>query len=406
MRAKICILTHTFPRFRGDTAAPFMGELATALSKESEVFVLLPFDNKLDNNRSYPYKIVSYSYFIKKWQNLGYSRTLKNDQKIKVWSLLLSPFLIFMACVSLIRLCRREKIDLVSAHWIIPNGFIAYIGYIFTKTPYTITIPGSDIYLGGKNWLYRIMTYLASKNASCIIADSGYYLDQFNKIIKLSKKERVIGYGVDTLKFKVKSKPKDLLTKFGINQSQRVILGVGRLVTKKGFIYLIRAVAKLVAKKIDFKLIIVGDGDEYRRLVEEVEGLGLEKYIIFAGTISYSNLSRYYNLADIFVMPSIQDEEGNIDASPVAMMEAMSSGLPVVATKFSAGREIIKEGINGYLAQQKSSKDIAKGMLMFLEPKNALRAKVRQIAVENFSSLITAKKYNSIFSEVLENENR
>ena len=107
-----------------------------------------------------------------------------------------------------------------------------------------------------------------------------------------------------------------------------------------------------------------GDID-YDKLVKE---FGIERNVIFAGTISYKELSKYYNLADIFIMPSIKDEKGNIDASPVALMEAMMTGLPVVASRFSGNTDFVKKnlcenGINaiaihGGLSQDKRTRTI------------------------------------------------
>ena len=124
---KICILTHTFPRFDSDIAAPFMDGVAKSLcQKNNKVFVLTPYSPLFKNTKKNPYRLITYKYIFPNYLHfLGYSKTLTNDKKIPFINLLISPLLYFFGFIALFRLIKKEKIDLISAHWILPNGFIA-----------------------------------------------------------------------------------------------------------------------------------------------------------------------------------------------------------------------------------------------------------------------------------------
>lgn len=401
---KICIFTHTFPRFTGDTAAPFMGELVDALALTGhQIVVLMPFDSGIKRQKR-RYKLVTYKYiFPESLHVLGYSRTLGGDRSMSLVGYFLSPFLYVFGFFALLRLVRKEKINLVSSHWIIPNGFIAALVSKLTNVPFTTTIPGSDVYMGGKNFLFRWMVGYAAGAANYVLSDSSHYFDQLHDLGYYPTKTKVIRYGVNMHKFKLEKKDMTILKALGVDISRRIILACGRLVAKKGFIYLVRAMPYVLAKNKYAKLVIVGDGEERQNLEKEVVKLRLESKVIFAGTVPYDILAKYYNIADVFVMPSIKDAKGNLDASPVAMMEAMACGVPVVATKFAGSGDLFANTETGVLVREKDVKLIGEGIIKLLVTTNLKKSKntVRHVALSNFSTSIISDKYIETFNEVL-----
>src|SRR5690349_1814264 len=109
---KICVLTHTFPRFSKDVAAPFMDGVARGLvAVGNEVFVLTPYSSKFSwKKKDLPYKLITYKYiFPNSLHKLGYSETLANDMSLKWLMFVLSPFLYFFGTIALIRLIKKEK---------------------------------------------------------------------------------------------------------------------------------------------------------------------------------------------------------------------------------------------------------------------------------------------------------
>lgn len=402
---RICLFTHTFPRFPGDTAAPFMENLAQALANLGhQVFVLVPFDSGFKLNVKRSYRLVTYRYvFPDSLHILGYSREFHSGRQLRLITYLLAPFLFLFGFLALWRLVKKEKIDIISSHWIIPSGFIAALVSLFTRVPFTTTIPGSDIYLGGKNFLFKLMVGLAARVARVVLSDNQAYLDELTKLGFHPQRTAIIRYGADERKFKPLAKDQQILKKLGLDKQNRILLAVGRLVPKKGFIYLLLAMPNILKQIPHVKLVIVGDGEQKKELLEEVNKLRINNSVFFAGTISYQELVKYYNLGDVFVMPSIRDEQGNIDASPVAMMEAMACGTPVVATKFSGSHDLVKEGLTGFLVKEKDSSGISQAVIKLLGSKSSnIKKAVRKMAVENFSTRAVAQKYTQLFKELVD----
>jgi len=398
---KICILTHSFPRFEGDIVTPFMGNLATAMgSLGHDVYVLTPFDPCIETRKRDPFKIITYKYiFPDSLHILGYARTFKKGKGLSLLTYFIAPLMYFFALVALIKLVRKEKIDVVNAHWIIPNGFIAQLAKFIIKVPVVVSIPGADIHMGGENELFRQMVGISARGADHIVSDSAHYIDQLKELGFSPKHVSILRYGVNPDTFKPTAKDKTILKHIGVDEREKIILAVGRMIAQKGFMYLVRAFATVAKKVPNTKLVIVGDGYEMPNLVKETKKLHLSDRIIFPGTISYDQLSKYYNIADAFVMPSMKDSEGNLDASPVAMMEAMACGVPVVATKFSGSDDLVIAGKTGFLVKEKSNIEITEALVKLLKNKNRAETQkqVRNIAVQNFSIKEIAKKYVKIF---------
>lgn len=401
---KICIFTHTFPRFPGDVATPFMENLARAIGELGhEVYVLVPFDPEIKTQNRGPYKLLTYKYiFPNRLHILGYSRTFKAGKTIGLATYLIAPFMYLFGFVALFRLVKKEKIDIVNPHWLIPSGFLTRLVKLVTSVPYVASIPGADVHMGSENQVFRRMVGFASEGADFVVSDSAYYIAQLNELGFYPKKVSIIRYGVNTQDFKPTSKDKSLLKKIGVGLSDKVVLAVGRMVSQKGFIYLVRAFRQVARIIPNSKLVIVGDGYERTRLEEEAKKLKIED-LIFPGTVPYDQLIKFYNIADCFVMPSIKDKEGNLDASPVAMMEAMSCGIPVVATRFSGNEDLVLKGRTGFLVKEKNYKQIAEGVTELLNlSSQKMREDVRKSAVENFSIESVAKKYIEIFKTTVD----
>lgn len=403
---KICILTHTFPKNINDSTASFMHTLSLGLNKiGNEVIVLTPYHSQLKSN-NFPYKLVYYKYIWPGFfHTLGYGQTLKDGSEMKIWTYFLSPLLFLFGIIALIKICRKEKIDVISSHWILPNGFIAYIASFFLKIPYTITLCGSDIYMAKKNSFFAKMAVVSANKALFVAADSPKFLDDLIKLGAKVKNNNVIPYPVNAQKFELKNiSVENLRKKLNLKDNNLVILGVGRLVYKKGFEYLIKAFAGISQKYPLTRLIIVGEGDLKKRLEELCFKLNLKDKIIFAGTLDRKSIAVYYNLCDVFAMPSIKDKDGNMDDQPVALIEAMASGKPIVATNFPGISLTVKNGINGYLFPEKNISKIKEALQRLIESQ-PLRKKMgkesRKIILNNLTDEKIAQRYIALIKNLL-----
>ena len=279
-KMKICFLTHTFPKNINDSTAAFLHTLALGLKKAGwEVTVVTPYNQDI-KPETFPYKVEAYSYIWPRFlHRLGYSTTLK-EGRLSIKAYLIIPFLLISGVWKLISVCRKEKIDIICSHWVLPNGLMAFLSSKLLNIPYTITLPGSDVYVAGQNEIFKHLAVVSANHASWVFADSPIFLEKIKILGVKITKSQVIPYPVDVDKYKKSSKGLDrLLNILGFSKTDIIILAVGRLVEKKGFEFLIRSLPRLVEKNKRIKLVIVGDGDLKDKLILLTEELGISRWI-------------------------------------------------------------------------------------------------------------------------------
>jgi glycosyltransferase involved in cell wall biosynthesis len=144
------------------------------------------------------------------------------------------------------------------------------------------------------------------------------------------------------------------LQQFTVNGTHRretgAIVTIGRLEGIKGFPYLVQACAILKARGIPFTCEIIGEGSLRPVLEQEICTNGLEGTVRLRGALSQTQVRAALADAQVFVLPSVQTPDGNQDGIPVALMEAMALGLPVISTRVSGIPELVVDGVSGLLA--------------------------------------------------------
>jgi glycosyltransferase involved in cell wall biosynthesis len=147
---------------------------------------------------------------------------------------------------------------------------------------------------------------------------------------------RLVGHGVDTCRFRPPP----------VEPDGTALLAVGRLVEKKGFDVLLRALARsATARRLD----VVGDGPERERLGALVARLGLGGRVRFRGRLTHRELPAAYAAAGVVVVPSRLDRSGDRDGLPNVVLEAMASGRPIVASDVAAIGTAVHDGATGLL---------------------------------------------------------
>ena len=150
------------------------------------------------------------------------------------------------------------------------------------------------------------------------------------------------------------------------------VLTVGRLVPRKGQIYLIDAVRKLVDEGMDLKLVIIGVGPEENKLRERAKGLNFrikpEKNAEnpLKIPITDDKLEEEYEKADVFVLPSITDEKGEKEGLGLVLLESMHYKLPVISFDNGGTSEVVIDGYNGILLPEKDVDGLAKAIKKIL----------------------------------------
>jgi colanic acid/amylovoran biosynthesis glycosyltransferase len=195
-------------------------------------------------------------------------------------------------------------------------------------------------------------------------------------------------------KFKLKSKK----NKFPI------ILTIARLVEKKGHKYFLSALQTIIKKNPNTKYLIIGDGPLEEELVNQVKELKIEKNVDFLGSVSPDLLSKYYNKSDIYVLPSVTASDGDIEGTPVSIMEAQASGLPVISTFHSGIPEIIKDKQTGFLVKERDVEDLIEKTNVLIKNPD-LREKMgkqgRKFVMDNYNHTSLSKKLVKMYKRLL-----
>lgn len=166
------------------------------------------------------------------------------------------------------------------------------------------------------------------------------------------------------------------------------ILSVGRLTEQKGYEFAIRAVAHLrPLTGRTLRYTIIGEGELEVQLRELVAELGISDMVTFAGPQPQNVVSAHLQAAHIFLLPSVTAANGFQEGIPVALMEAMASGLPVVTTRHSGIPELVEHGVSGFLAEEREIEALADHMLAIIsKPAQAkeIAANARQKIEDDF----------------------
>jgi colanic acid/amylovoran biosynthesis glycosyltransferase len=182
--------------------------------------------------------------------------------------------------------------------------------------PYSVTAHAFDIYQQPRN--------LREKLERAAFATSGcrYNIDRLHELAPAARLHEIV-MGVDPQRF-ARTTP---------YPGARGLVAVGRLVEKKGFTYLVQAVARLDRgpAAID-RLEIVGDGPLRRSLERQIRELGLERKVLLLGALEHDRVREVMERADLLVMPSVVAADGDRDSMPVVVKEALALEIPVLAS--------------------------------------------------------------------------
>ncbi len=237
----------------------------------------------------------------------------------------------------------KECFDLVHCHTPM-GGVMARLAAHNTKTgPIIYTAHGFHFFKGAplKNWLfyYPIEKFLSKYTDQLICINREDYQRAKRKFY--AKRVTLIpGVGIDVERIQSLSIDKEKKREeLGISLNKIIILSVGELTKNKNHALLIHSIAEM--RKEEICCLICGKGEEEQYLKKLAVNLGVEKQIVFLGF--RKDIDSIYPIADIFVFPSLRE------GMPVALMEAMASGLPVVCSNIRGNRELIQNRKGGIL---------------------------------------------------------
>jgi len=260
-------------------------------------------------------------------------------------------------------LAEERGIDHLHAHFATSAADVARGASRISGIPYSVTAHAKDIYLEAHD-PERLRDRL--QDASFVVTVCDANREWITSITNGSARVHRIYNGLDLDEFR----PRPRTGRSG----EPVVLGVGRLVPKKGFDTLIRACALLAASGLRFRCRIAGDGEERTALEDLVRREGLQQTVRFLGPLSNESVRREMETADVMALPCRVADDGNRDALPTVLLEAMAMELPFVSTPVTGIPEIAGREEGGVLVPEDDPAALARRLGELLDSPGRLRA--------------------------------
>lgn len=388
-RPRLLVLTSTYPRWRDDPEPGFVHELAKRLATDFDVTVLAPHargakvEEEMDG-----VAVRRYRYAPASWETLVNDGGMVANLRANPLKWLLVPgFLLSQAWVAR-RLVRQKSVDVLHVHWLVPQGLVMLLlRFSGCRTPYLVTSHGADLYSLRGPFLNALKRRIAKGSAAMTVVSSAMGAE-VERLHMQPPRLDVLPMGVD------------LQGRFvpDATQHRRAdrLLFVGRLVPKKGLTHLLDALPQVLARHPSVTLVIAGFGPEEQALRAQVQRLDLGSRVEFLGARPQSELPALYRSASLFVAPFVRDASGDQEGLPVALMEAIACGCPVVAGDVAGLQDLLGSASRDICVDPRDSAALAAAILAALDNPDAARAralKLRQAVAERVDWSVIAAGY-------------
>ena len=271
----------------------------------------------------------------------------------------------FPKAVHMAHLMSKDNIGHIHAHFASHPAAVAFIIHQMTGIPYSFTAHGSD--------LHRDQHMLCEKisSAKFAAAISNYNKEMMAELCGKADRIMIVHCGVNTQAFQPKTPQNEQLN----------VLCIGTLHEVKGQTHLIEACRLLKERDIDFVCHLVGSGGDLEMLQKQTAEAGLTDKVRFHGRLPQNEVIAMLKAVDVVAAPSVPSADGRREGIPVALMEAMATGKPVVASRLSGIPELVEDGQSGFLIEPGDAQGIADA-LATLSSDAALREKMGQAGRE------------------------
>jgi glycosyltransferase involved in cell wall biosynthesis len=401
----ILALSSSYPRFPGDATAPFIESIVTHIARRGhELHLVLPEHRDwsrapVENGLHFhPYRYSP----RQSWTPWGYSQSLEAGVKLHRSLYALAPIVSYSARRASLKLARTRRFDLVHAHWLIPNGLIAASVSKKLGLPLVVSLHGSDISVSERSKWMGALARRCFAAAAAVTAPSNDLLDRARGLGARGILE-LIPYGADVAALRPEPEAREeIRARHSLGEHDVVVLGVGRFVRWKGFEYLIDAIGRLRDAAPQVRLVFAGDGDLNDELRQRVTDRGLDERVRFAGMVSRDEMPAYLAAADIVAVPSVHFD-GYVDGLPNVALEAMAAGKPLVATSVGGLPQVVHDGENGFLVQERDDEALA-GAILTVAGDSTLReqmgARGQALILESLNWDEAARRFEHVFERV------
>lgn len=381
----LLVLASTYPRWIGDPEPGFVHELARRLTGRFHVTVLCPHSPGAPVAETMDgVDVVRYRYAPEAWETLVNDGGIVTNLRRAKWKCLLVPGFVLAQTWCAWRLVRRRRIDVVHAHWLVPQGFVSVLLSRLRRRglPFLVTSHGADLF-ALRAWPFPAIKRLVVREAAEVT------------VVSEGMRVGIATLGGDLDRVAVEPMGVDLHGRFqpdpAVPRSRSEILFVGRLVEKKGLQHLLDAIPLIRLKRRDVRLKIAGFGPDMAARREQVARLGIEDAVEFVGPVTQEHLPSLYRRAALFVAPFVEAKSGDQDGLGLVLIEALGCGCPVVVSRLPATRALLGSCRALYEAEPGDPVSISQAVLEALEALEAGESpQVEDIAAFDWESRAAA----------------
>lgn len=255
----------------------------------------------------------------------------------------------FAEAILLADLVKEYQVEHLHNHLGDNSGTVTLLAAKFADISYSISIHGPHIFFDGLHWALDVKT-ANSTFISCI----GHFCTS-QMMLYTNKQDwdkfKIVRCGIDPQQFQYREPS---------GQAKKLVY-VGRLSGEKGVPVLFDSLQLLKTQGYDFELTLLGDGEERQRLEASAKEYGISQQVSFAGFVDQKTIADTLQASDIFVLPSFAE------GIPVALMEAMAMGVPVIATYVGGIAELVIDKETGQLTYPSDKHDLARAIAYYID---------------------------------------
>lgn len=345
-KPRLLVLASTYPARPGDGIPSFVRDLALGMTEAFDVEVLVPaVPGGARHEHDGELRVTRFRFFWRRREDLADGAILEN-LRARRSRLLQVPFLLVAEYRAVRRAVRRQRPDLIHAHWIIPQGLVARLAT--RRIPTVVTTLGGDLYALRSGLARRLKSRVVRSAAAVTVMND----EMGAMVIALGAdpaRVSVMPMGFDLSAFSAPARRPD--------PAAVRLLFVGRLVEKKGLATLLTALRE-DPPGAPWRLTVVGDGPLRPELERVAKGLP----VAFVGQRGREKLAEAYADADVVIFPSVRSATGDQDGLPVALLEAMGSACAVIASDLPGLNSAVVDDETGLLVPSGDADELARAI--------------------------------------------
>lgn len=319
-----------------------------------------------------------------------------HEVPVSIYPLFKYPSYDLALSAKMMEVAEQHNLDIFHVHYAIPHAACAYLTHqmMGNKSPKVITtLHGTDITLVGQDKSFFPITKFSIEQSDGVTVVSNYLKTETEKVFGIQRDIRVIPNFVDTEEFT--GHTKGCRKKYFAPGGEKVIMHISNFRPVKRIPDVIRIFEK-IHEKIPSKLVLVGEGPELTPGLELARSLGIQQDVISMGKQDF--LPDLLPCSDLYLLPSETESFG------LSALEAMASGVPVIASRVGGLPEVVIDGRNGYLCEignVNCMANLAVGLLSDPDKNAQFRKQCREDAVNKFNKDRGVALYEDYYKEIL-----